>query len=127
MQRKADVERAESSSQGAGLEAELDKEAELVDELERKLNEKSVPQRVNNVANNSGLVADDQTQCKIIALNNKMFFVIFKDNLLYRRDSLTRAVEVRYWFFSLLFISGVAKLLDTSSHFSKLKFFASHN
>lgn len=74
--------------------AEKDATDALIDTLERKLNEKGPPQRVNNVAN-SGIIANDQTQCKIIAANKKMLFIVSKDNFLYKRDCLTKAKKVR--------------------------------
>lgn len=95
--RKTDIkeeqedEEEESTSQGA---ESMDKEPELSDDLERKLNEKSAPQRVNNVANNSGIVANDTTQCKIIAANKKMLFIISKDSFLFKRGCLTKAKQV---------------------------------
>lgn len=77
-----------------GSQQEREQQESLMDTLERKLNEKAPPQRVNNITN-SGIVANDQTQCKIIAANKKMLFIISKDNFLYKRDCLTKAKKVR--------------------------------
>lgn len=95
----------EDVTRGAGADRaadRLDKEAELMDSLERKLNEKVMPQRVNNIANNSGIIANDQTQCKIIAANKKMLFIVSKDNFLYKRDCLTKAKQVRIYYIFLV-------------------------
>lgn len=112
--RKADAEGEESSSPEAEL---ADKEAALADELERKLNEKVLPQRVNNVANNSGIVANDQTQCKIIAANKKMLFIISKDNFLFKRGCLTKSIQVR---FSFIIFASLHSLWSMKSYKRKL-------
>lgn len=70
-----------------------DGEALLMDTIERKLMQNKTPQRVNNIGNNQ-MIVNDQTECKISSVNNKMFFIINKENYLYKHYCLTRAKEV---------------------------------
>lgn len=94
-EQEQEEEEEESTSQGAESIDKSPSTAELSDELERKLNEKAaVPKRANNIANNSGIIANDSTQCKIIAADKKMLFIISKDNFLFKRGCLTKAKQV---------------------------------
>lgn len=92
----ADKDAADDPATTGAVTASSPRGADLPDtleSLERKLAEKGLPQRVNSTSNNSGIVASDQTQCKLSSTNSKMLFIVDRENFLYKQDAFTRAKQ----------------------------------
>lgn len=92
-ERLRDQDDDERNPEDRPTSSRLDGEAILMECIERKLLQNKPPQRVNNIGNNQ-MIANDQTECKISTVNNKMIFIVNKDNYLYKHYCLTRAKQV---------------------------------
>lgn len=64
-----------------------------LEELERKLNERSQPER--NQTEHPGYDVSDETQCRFNPLEAKIMYTTNKDSFLYKRCALLRARQVR--------------------------------
>ena len=64
----------------------------MLEELERKLNERPLPER--NQTDHPGYEVSDETQCKFNPQDSKIMFNVNKDSYLYKLRAFSRARKV---------------------------------
>lgn len=69
-----------------------EKDMRALEELERKLNERSSPER--NQTEHPGYDVSDETQCKFNLVDSKIMFTVNKDSYLYKHSAFSRAKQV---------------------------------
>lgn len=77
---------------------------DLLEELEKKLNERSPPERVGSGQGGregGGYEVSDETECKFNSADSKMLFTVTKDSYLYKCSAFTKARQVSFEHFSL--------------------------
>lgn len=74
---------------------EDDAEFGILEELERKLNERPLPER--NQTNHPGYDVSDETQCKFNSQDSKIIFTVNKDSYLYKISAFWKARKVSYF------------------------------
>lgn len=71
-----------------------------IKDLERKLAEKGLPQRITHGGvNSSEFVVDDKTQCRFNLNSYKMVYIVNKESYLYKKDAFMKAKEVSLFIF----------------------------
>lgn len=81
--------------------AETDKK-DLLEELEKKLNERSPPERVGSGQGGregGSYDVSDETECKFNSADSKMLFTVTKDSYLYKCSAFTKARQVSFYTF----------------------------
>ena len=71
---------------------DADKKFAMLEELERKLNERPLPER--NQTDHPGYEVSDETQCKFNPQDSKIMFNVNKDSYLYKLRAFSRARKV---------------------------------
>lgn len=64
----------------------------MLEELERKFNERPLPER--NQTEHSGYVVSDETQCKFNSQDSKIMFTVNKDSYLFKKSAFSKARKV---------------------------------
>lgn len=79
------------------------KDVNPLEELEKKLNERSPPER--NQTDHPGYDVSDETQCKFNSTDSKMLFTVNKDSYLYKHCAFKKARKVSFQKFFFLYNS----------------------